>query len=157
MGIVILNPRKNPLEIFRLPLIYSVVIGLLISISEYNMPSPVARAVDLLADISVPAMIFALGYKLSELQITTVMTSFLFGGLRILLGFCLGVVFVKVFQLEGIVASVMILQSSMPPAVFNFILAEKYDKDSKTVASIIMAGTVLSMLAVPLVLAYLLS
>ncbi len=156
IGVVILSPRKSPVEIFKLPLIYAAFIGLLISVFEYKMPMSIDRSVELLGDISIPAMMFSLGYKLSELRITTVMVSFLFGSLKIILGFCAGVLFVEIFQLEGITAGVVILQCSMPPAVFNFILADKYNRDSKTVASIIMAGTVLSIIAIPLVLTYLL-
>jgi len=156
IGVLILSPHKNLTEIFKLPLIYSVIIGLLISIFEYNMPTSIDRSIELLGDISIPAMMFSLGYKLSELQITTAKISPVFGFLKIFMGFCAGILFVEVFQLEGVAASVVILQSSMPPAVFNFILAEKYDRDSKTVASIIMSGTVLSIITVPLVLTYLL-
>jgi hypothetical protein len=43
----------------------------------------------------------------------------------------------------------------MPPAVFNFVLAEKYNQDSKAVASIILAGTILSVITTPLILSYL--
>jgi len=40
--------------------------------------------------------------------------------------------------------------------VFNFVLAEKYKQDSKVVASIIMAGTLLSIVTTPLILIFLL-
>ena len=43
----------------------------------------------------------------------------------------------------------------MPPAVFNFVLAEKYGRDSETVASIIVAGTAVSLLVLPFVISYL--
>jgi len=124
LGILILSSYKKPLEIFRLPLIYSTIIGLAISAIEYEIPLPIGRGIELLGDISIPAMMFALGYKLSELKLTRVWLSFIFGGLRIFLGFFLGIFFVRLFRLEGISAMVMILQSSMPPAVFNFVLAE---------------------------------
>jgi len=156
VGIVILSSYKKPLEVFRLPLIYSTIIGLAISAFEYEIPVPIGRSIELLGDISIPAMMFALGYKLSELKLTRVWLSFLFGSMRIFLGFFLGIFFVRLFRLEGISAMVMILQSSMPPAVFNFVLAEKYKKDSETVASIIMAGTIISLLTIPLILTYLL-
>jgi len=156
LGILILSSYKKPLEIFRLPLIYSTIIGLAISAFEYEIPLPIGRGIELLGDISIPAMMFALGYKLSELKLTRVWLSFIFGGLRIFLGFFLGIFFVKLFKLEGISAMVMILQASMPPAVFNFVLAEKYKKDSESVASIIMAGTILSLITIPLILTYLL-
>ncbi len=156
LGILILSSYKKPLEVFRLPLIYATIIGLVISAVEYEIPITIGRSIELLGDISIPAMMFALGYKLSELKLTKIWLSFLFGSMRIFLGFFLGIFFVRLFRLEGISAMVMILQSSMPPAVFNFVLAEKYKKDSETVASIIMAGTIISLLTIPLILTYLL-
>ncbi|MGH7889638.1 MAG: AEC family transporter, partial [Thermodesulfobacteriota bacterium] len=104
---------------------------------------------------SIPTMIFALGYKLSEVTLSHVGRSFLFGGLRVGLGFVFGIVFVKLLSLDGVVASVVILQSAMPPAVFNFVLAEKYKQDSRMVASITMAGTLISVVSTPIILAYL--
>ncbi len=156
VGIIILNSAKNPWEIFRLPLIYSTIVGIVISVTEFQMPLMFERSIKLLGDISIPAMIFALGYKLSELKLSKVSTSFLFGSLRIFLGLSLGVVLVRLFGLEGINAKVVILQAAMPPAVFNFVLAEKYNQDSKTVASIIMAGTIVSFFVLPVIISYLL-
>lgn len=156
LGILILSSYKKPLEVFRLPLIYATIIGLVISAVEYEIPITIGRSIELLGDISIPAMMFALGYKLSELKLTKVWLSFLFGSMRIFLGFFLGIFFVNLFNLEGIAAKVMILESSMPPAVFNFVLAQKFNKDSETVASIIMAGTIVSLITIPLILTYLL-
>ncbi|MEK6223488.1 MAG: AEC family transporter, partial [Thermodesulfobacteriales bacterium] len=155
VGISILNYEKSPLEIFKLPLIYSAVSGVLLSITEVQMPTSLFRAVDLLGEASIPTMIFALGYKLSEVKLNHVGRSFLFCSMRVLVGVMAGVLVVWLFKLEGIVAQVVILQSAMPPAVFNFVLAEKYNQDSKTVASIILAGTILSIITTPIILAFL--
>ena len=100
-------------------------------------------------------MIFALGYKLSEVAITEVSKSFLAGGMRILFGLILGIISVSLFKLGGVEAKVIILLSAMPPAVFNFVLAEKYKQDSETVASIILAGTLISVITTPVILAFL--
>lgn len=155
LGIMILNYDERPLEVFRLPLIYSAVLGVLFSVSGWNMPVVIERAVQLLGEASIPTMIFALGYKLSEVSISKVKESFLFGGLRIGLGFLLALAVVEVLNLDSFAANVVILQSAMPPAVFNFVLAEKYKQDSQTVASIIMAGTLLSVITTPVIIAYL--
>jgi hypothetical protein len=75
--------------------------------------------------------------------------------LRVGLGFIFGIALVKLLRLDGVVASVVILQSAMPPAIFNFVLAEKYMQDSQIVASIIMAGTLISVVTTPIIIAYL--
>ncbi len=157
VGIMILNYDKSPLEILKLPLIYSAVLGLLISVAEIQVPIAIDRAVHLLGEASIPTMIFALGYKLSEVRLNQVGRSFLFGGMRVLVGVMAGALVVWLFKLEGMVAQVIILQSAMPPAVFNFVLAEKYNQDSKTVASIILAGTIISIITTPIILAFLMN
>jgi predicted permease len=155
VGIMVLNYDKSPLEIFKLPLVYSAVAGILLSVSDVEIPTALFRAVDLLGEASIPTMIFALGYKLSEVRITHAGRSFLIGGMRVLVGVMLGVFVVWIFKLDGVAAKVVILQSAMPPAVFNFVLAEKYNQDSKTVASIILAGTIISIVTTPVILAFL--
>ncbi len=155
-GIWILNASRNPVEILKLPLIYATVAGVAISVSGWEMPVYVARGVDLLGEASIPTMIFALGYKLSEIKLHHIARSIFFGGLRIGLGLMLGVLVVMALKIDGLAAKVVILQAAMPPAIFNFVLADKFKQDSREVASIILAGTLISLVTTPLILAYLL-
>lgn len=157
VGIMILNYNKSPLEILKLPLVYSAVAGVLLSVSGITIPTALYRAVELLGEASIPTMIFALGYKLAEVTLRHVSRSFLIGGLRVLGGVCLGIAVVSIFDLNGVAAKVVILQSAMPPAIFNFVLAEKYNQDSQTVASIILAGTIISIFTTPVIIAFLLN
>ena len=154
-GVSILSYKESRWEVFKLPLIYSAGLGVWLSVSGWQMPLPVDRAVDLLGQATIPTMIFALGYKLSEINLQDIGKSFFFGGLRIVGGFGLGVLAAFVLGLNGLSARVVMLDAAMPPAVFNFVLAEKYGQNSKIVASIIMAGTVLSAITTPIVLALL--
>ncbi len=155
VGILILGSGKGMREIFRLPLIYATVAGIIINSAGFEIPVVIERPVALLGDITIPAMLFSLGYKLSEMRLSGLWISFLFGSARIFLGVILGALFVNLFGLKGVEAKVVILECAMPPAVFNFVLAEKYGRDSETVASIIVAGTAVSLLVLPFVISYL--
>ena len=155
VGILILGSGKGMREIFRLPLIYATVAGIIINSVGFEIPVVVERPVALLGDITIPAMLFSLGYKLSEMRLSGLWISFLFGSARIFLGVILGALFVNAFGLKGVEAKVVILECAMPPAVFNFVLAEKYGRDSETVASIIVAGTAVSLLVLPFVISWL--
>ena len=64
-------------------------------------------------------MIFALGYKLSEIALTEVNKSFIVCGIRFVIGALTGMPAVSIFRLEVVAASVVILQSAMPPAIFR--------------------------------------
>lgn len=156
VGILLFNIKNGPTELLKLPLIYSTIAGLVISFYNIELPLILDRTLELAGEASIPTMIFALGYKLSEIKITHISRSVLFGGLRILLGFTFGLLVVKILGIEGLLASVIILQASMPPAIFNFVLAEKYNQNSQAVASIILAGTLISVFTLPFIVAYLL-
>ena len=39
LGIVILSFDESPLEVFKLPLIYSAILGILFSVSGWSMPT----------------------------------------------------------------------------------------------------------------------
>ncbi|MCY3986942.1 MAG: AEC family transporter [Candidatus Dadabacteria bacterium] len=155
VGIMILGSAKGLREILTLPLIYATVAGIVINSVGFQVPVVIERPVALLGEITIPAMLFALGYKLSEMKLSRLWLSCFFGSARIFLGVILGAIFVNVFGLKGVEAKVVILECSMPPAVFNFVLAEKYGRDSETVASIIVAGTGISLLVLPFVISYL--
>jgi len=156
VGILLFNIKNGPLELLKLPLIYSAIIGLAISFLNIELPVILSRTLQLAGEASIPTMLFALGYKLSEITISHLRRSVLFGCLRIGLGFIFSIVAIKLLNIKGLLASVIILQASMPPAIFNFVLAEKYRQNSQAVASIIMAGTIISVFTLPLILNYLL-
>jgi malate permease and related proteins len=154
-GIMIFNLKRSPFELLKLPLIYSAVLGLVISVSGIKLPLSIDRAVTLAGEASIPTMIFALGYKLADLKITNIPLSLLFGSLRIFLGAIFALLVVHLLGIKDLVANVIILQATMPPAVFNFVLAAKYNLNSQIVASVILAGTLISIITLPLIIAYL--
>jgi len=156
LGIAILSFDRDRLEIFKLPLIYAALGGIIISVFKIELPPFILRPIGLLGDAAIPLMIFALGYKLSEITISSFKKSFFFGSLRIILGFFFGIAVARLLGLVGVSWGVVVLDSSMPPAVFNFVLAERYTKESEEVASIILAGTVVSVVTTPLIIAYIL-
>jgi len=47
---------------------------------------------------------------------------------------------------------VVLLQSSMPVAVFNYLFAERFQRQPEAVAGVVVMSTVLSFISVPLLL-----
>ncbi len=156
VGVAILSFDVSRFEVFKLPLLYAAALGIVLSLGSWHLPGPLFDAVDLLGEATIPTMIFSLGYKLSEATLEDMGRSFLLGALRIVTGAAAGAAAAALLGLGGAVRGVVMLDAAMPPAVFNFVLAEKYGKDSKAVASVIMAGTLLSLATTPLILLYLL-
>jgi predicted permease len=58
------------------------------------------------------------------------------------------------FDMEGAARGVLILQSTMPIAVFNYLFALKYNNHPDDVAGTVVVSTMLSFLSLPFLLSY---
>ena len=59
-------------------------------------------------------------------------------------------------QLPALQYSMLIVFGALPPAVLNYMVAERYNQQPRQVASIVMLGNLASVLIIPLVLAFVL-
>ena len=53
---------------------------------------------------------------------------------------------------EGVLRGVILIQSTMPVAVFNYLLAQTYRQGPETVAAMVVLSTLLSFITLPLLL-----
>ena len=143
-------------QLARTPLVYSVLAALAILFTGIETPAWILRTTQSLGGITIPLMQFTLGVSLATLKVKRLPTSFGLGALRLLLGFSVGVGLSELFALEGVVRGVVILDCAMPAAVINYLFAESYNRDPEEVAGIVVASTSISLVALPLILAWLL-
>ena len=76
--------------------------------------------------------------------------------MRFLFGVSMGWLISELLGLEGTTRGVVILQASMPPAVFNYLIAARYDRNAPEIAGVVVVGTMMSTIVVPVVLWFLL-
>lgn len=138
------------------PLIYSIVVALWLLGTDTTLPLWIDSTVELLAGFTIPLMLITLGVSLSSLTTTGWWRSIGFSVLRIGGGLVFAWIVVSLLGLTGTAKNVVLLQSIMPAAVFNYLLALKFDRDPNAVAGIVVASTVMALVAVPLLLALLL-
>ena len=152
LGVYLLSGKAGWREIFRLPLIYATGLGLLVNLSGLHVPAPFFEALRLLGFAAIPLMLVSLGYRLHSIHSLTWGHSI--GGvfLRMGGGFLAAFATVTLLGIEGVNRQVILLYGSLPSAVVNFILTEKYGQNPELAASIIMMGTLASLVTVPLVL-----
>ena len=62
----------------------------------------------------------------------------------------------RMLGLEGTARGIVILQSSMPVAVFSYLFAVRYQRSPEEVAGTVVISTLLSFLSLPLLLWYVL-
>ncbi len=59
--------------------------------------------------------------------------------------------------LEGVDRGVLILQSSMPVAVFNYLLALRYQREPGEVAGMVVLSTLLAFVLLPFIVSFVLA
>lgn len=151
LGIYILNGRGNWTEIFRLPLIYAAIGGLIVNLTQLKIPELLLQPVTMLGQATIPIMLISLGYRLY--QVESLQLGHALGGalLRILGGFAAANIAVNLIGAAGVNRQVLLLYGALPAAVINFILTEKYRQDPGLAASIVVLSTFISVLTIPIV------
>ena len=155
LGIYIIHHKNELKEIFKVPLIYAVVIGLLFGLLKIPVPEIIFKPVEMIGMVTIPLALLILGYKLTEIKISSAKTAAFASLFKILGGFLAALLIVKIFSISGLARNIILLQAAMPSAVMSMILTAKYNRDAELVASVVLITTVLSIFTIPLILWYL--
>ncbi len=140
--------------LLQTPIIYAALGGVTLLATDTQMPLWMANTVDLLAGLAIPLMLLALGHALSSFRIHKAGTAIGLAVLRLGIGFAMGWSAVWLFDLSGVMRGVVLIESTMPVAVFNFLLAARYNRHPEDVAGSILVSTVLAFLVLPFLLVY---
>jgi predicted permease len=155
-GIWIWSGRVSGSELLRTPLTWSVVLATAVVAVDLVVPSWILRTTELLGAFTIPLMQLSLGVSLATIGFGAVPRSVGLAILRLVLGLGVGAGLAWLFGLTGAARGVLILDCAMPVAVLNYLLAAKYQQSPSEVASLVVVSTLLSLLTLPLVLAWVL-
>lgn len=156
LGVVIASGTFKPGFILRMPTIYSVLFALLFLWSGIKPPEWVLNTTDLLGSMMIPLMLLSLGVSLSQLRLTRLREMLPLAIYRYLLGLGVGFGVAALFALEGAARGVVIIQCSMPVAIFNYLLSVRYGGLQEHAASMVVLSTLISVGALPFLLPFLL-
>lgn len=134
------------------PAIYAAVFGLLLLTTDSTMPLWLGNTVELLAGVAIPLMIIAMGHALGTFTVRRFGISLGMSLLRLVIGFSAGLLLVEILNFEGTMRGVMIIEAAMPVAVFNYLLAARYDRHPDDVAGAIVVSTLISFVSLPFLL-----
>lgn len=152
LGPAIAAGRLDLQQMARTPLVYAVALALLLQLLGLELPRWAANTTRLLGDCAVPLMLLSLGVALASLRIAGLGRAAVMSVLRLAIGFAVGVTVATALGLEGTIRGVVILESAMPVAVFNYLWAVRYDTAPEEVAGMVLGSTLLSFATLPLLL-----
>jgi hypothetical protein len=144
------------LDLLQLPVFYAMALGIVLLFTGWSLPKWLDNSVTLLSGFTIPLMMITLGVSLAQLKVAVISRSLAFSSLRILAGLALGWLCCESLDIEGVSRGVVLLQSSMPVAVFNYLLAQRYNREPSEVAGLVVVSTLMSFILTPLLLANLL-
>lgn len=144
--------RTSLLTLLKTPIVWAVTAAVVLLATGTQLPRWAGNTIDLLGQFTIPIMLLALGVSLSRLRVRSLGRSVALSLVRIVGGMALGFGFSALFGLEGIERGVVILQASMPVAVFNYLFAQYYGNEPEEVAGLVLVSTVISFLTLPLLL-----
>lgn len=134
------------------PVNYAAIAGLSLLATGTKLPLWVGNSISLLAGMAIPLMLVALGHALGSFGVQRLPVAAGIATARLGLGFAAGYALALVLGLEGTARGVVIIESAMPVAVFNYLLAARYDRHPGDVAGAILLSTLLSFATLPLLL-----
>lgn len=153
VGNALLEGRAHPGVLLRMPMLQAALAGLVVSLAGVTLPLPLTRAVDLLGQVSIPLMLFALGVRMNGVDLR----DWRIGVAGALVCPASGVLVVMgaspLLGLEGLQQHQLLMFGALPPAVLNYMLAEQFNQEPRQVAAIVLMGNLASLLVIPVVLA----
>ncbi|KGE77349.1 MULTISPECIES: AEC family transporter [Halomonas] len=152
----LMTSRGNPLKsLARTPTVYAILIALALLLTDTDLPPWLANSVDLISGFTVPLMLITLGVSLANIQVRSLRSGLGFCLLRLPLAAGLAWGIGALLALPPMAHAILVLQMSMPVAVFNYLFAQKARREPEYVASLVFCSTLLSLIYLPLLLAWL--
>lgn len=140
-------------DLLTSPLMIGTALGFFSALTDVRPPDVVLSGLKLLGDALLPMMLFALGVRLTALTRSGLAMGLLGALARPLIGLAIAIPLAWALGLEGAARGQLLLFAALPPAVMQFMLADRYHQEPDKVGAMIMLGNALAVVFVPLALA----
>lgn len=153
IGARITSASARTRDLLTSPLMIGTALGFFSALTEVHPPDVMLAGFKLLGDALLPMMLFALGVRLTALNRSGLALGLLGALARPLIGLAIAVPLAWALGLEGAARGQLLLFAALPPAVMQFMLADRYHQEPDKVGAMIMLGNALAVVFVPLALA----
>jgi len=152
LGQQMITQRWSLKSVFQNPMILATLLGIGVAISGIVVPEFLRFPIHMLGQISIPLLLFSLGVRMISIDLNDWRIGSVAALVCPLSGLAIGIPFVQLLPLPGEQASMLLLFSALPPAVINFLVAERFNQEPQKVASIVLIANFASILVIPAVL-----
>ncbi|RDL42864.1 AEC family transporter [Marinomonas piezotolerans] len=156
VGMYLLNPRTNLTNLLKMPIIIATALGVLWSLQGWQVPQAIGTGVDMLGQISIPLMLFALGVRMKDVDFGQWRIGVISGFLCPLSGVVMAYLYYWTVGIREEWFGYLLIFACLPPAVLNYMLAEVHQQEPQKVATIVLLGNLMALLCIPIVLYFVL-
>ena len=132
------------------PLILSSILGILFSFYNFIFPSWLNISLTMVGSILVPLMLLSLGIRLAESKVEYLKIGLLGSVWTFIIRIIVVLVITQFLKLDPIQKGTLILFAALPSAIFNYMIADRYNCEPNKVASIVIVGHVLCIIFLPI-------
>ena len=152
-GARLLDPHARLLTLWRVPVVAAAIVGLAVALLKIPVWQPLVIAIKMLGDVSVPLLLFSLGVRMTDVSFKEWKLATGSAVLRPVAGMLIAAGVIQLLGLQGREAAMLLVFGALPPAVLNFLFAERYRQEPERVASIVLIGNLAALVFLPLALA----
>ena len=151
---IFLASKKFDIKIIlKNPSTHAVIVAVAFLYFDLEMPKFVLNTVMLLGYAMIVLILMSLGVSLTQLKVFSIKTSLISSIGRVIVGPIIGFFLIKIFNLSGYAAGVLLIQSSMPSAILTYLIASMYSPKEivDNISSMIVVSTLMSLITIPII------
>ena len=151
---IFLASKKFDIKIIlKSPSSYAVIVAVSFLYFDMEMPKVVLNTVMLLGYAMIVMILMSLGVSLTQLKVFSLKSSLISSVGRVIIGPIIGFLVIKIFNLSGFAAGVLLIQSSMPSAILTYLIASMYSPKEivDNISSMIVVSTLMSLITIPFI------
>ena len=150
---IFLAKKKFSLDIvIKSPPVYAIIISVIFLYFQIETPLFLENTTFLLTYATIFLVLMSLGIALTRFKFS-LKDSIILSLCRVILGPLIAFIIIYNFDLSGLAAGVLLIQSAMPSAILNYLVGSMYSpkKVVDSIASTIVVSTVMSFFTIPVV------
>ncbi len=156
IGIRMVSGHGSARKVLSEPMVWATLLGALFLWQGWHTPRWLTNSLELAGQLAIPLMLFTLGVAVARLTPRGIGRAALLSAAKLAIGVGAGIAVGWGMGLDPVAFAVLILQLATPVAVTSYLLAERYDADAEAVAGFVVVSTLMSVIALPVLLYFLL-
>ena len=150
LGSAVMSGRVDWRMVYANPLVWATLLGVAFSQFGLSLPDWLGTPLTLIGNVLVPMMLLSLGARLSTSAISDGRVGLVSSLLAVLIRLLACYAVLLLIPLQGLERGALLLFACLPPAVFNYLLADRYQVQPTQVASVVIVGHLASLALLPL-------